>query len=315
MHTNRVLPSTIDRNRTGRLVKADIPVTPPQRADRHSRWEDTFPRKHLLAIMRAFAKSLFEVRPIRGKIEYYRVLIAALALSIINRAPVHPSSLLKQDVWVAHRGCLYLLTTQTVFGYYLHAFEPATSKILDGLRGATFLDIGANVGQYTVPLSRSFKRVIAVEPNPLAVEILKENLARNDIRNVDVIPKAVTAVSGLVSLYRGGYLTTWNTREGKATGITVQSVTLDELLQQCGNVDLLKMDIEGAEREVLSSSEGLKKVSRISVAGTSSELKQVRSLLEGLGFHVSIPQSSWGIEENAYAVPRDHAQPARIGET
>ena len=52
---------------------------------------------------------------------------------------------------------------------------------------AVALDIGANIGNHSVFLARHFKEVVAFEPNPVALHLLRANLLANGIRNVKVI--------------------------------------------------------------------------------------------------------------------------------
>ncbi|MFI9589924.1 FkbM family methyltransferase [Nonomuraea sp. NPDC052265] len=56
--------------------------------------------------------------------------------------------------------------------------------------GSAFLDVGAHVGHYALRMARAFTRVIAVEPNPVALRALRLNLQLNDIENVDIHPVA-----------------------------------------------------------------------------------------------------------------------------
>jgi len=56
-----------------------------------------------------------------------------------------------------------------------------------------FLDIGANIGAYSVALSSQFAEVIAFEPNPIVANILRANLAQNRCRNVKVVEQALGA--------------------------------------------------------------------------------------------------------------------------
>ncbi|TMR92597.1 FkbM family methyltransferase [Nonomuraea basaltis] len=56
--------------------------------------------------------------------------------------------------------------------------------------GLAFIDVGAHVGHYTLRMAEAFARVIAIEPNPAALQTLRLNLQLNDIGNVDVHPVA-----------------------------------------------------------------------------------------------------------------------------
>jgi 23S rRNA (uracil1939-C5)-methyltransferase len=67
-----------------------------------------------------------------------------------------------------------------------YLLEELVSKSLKAASGSKALDLFSGVGLFTVPLSRNFERVVAVEENPNAVSDLGENLRTNDCPNVEV---------------------------------------------------------------------------------------------------------------------------------
>src|SRR5690606_24196983 len=54
-----------------------------------------------------------------------------------------------------------------------------------------FVDLGANIGAYTVPLARYASRVVAIEPNPEMLDRLSTNLVASEVYNVAVVPAAI----------------------------------------------------------------------------------------------------------------------------
>jgi FkbM family methyltransferase len=75
-------------------------------------------------------------------------------------------------------------------------YEPLElSLVLNWLRpGAVFVDVGANIGCYTLPAADivgSAGRVIAIEASPRVLPYLDQNLAMNDARNVEIVRRAV----------------------------------------------------------------------------------------------------------------------------
>ena len=252
--------------------------------------------------MKGFIWSWLRVKPVEGKPEYYRALFLATVVTIFRREASHPSKFLTKEVWVEYGGLEYLLTRETVFGYYLHLFELRTADILCSLSGDVFVDVGANVGQYAVPLAKRFRTVVAVEPNPGAIEILQRNLARNRLTNVRVISKAVSSARGFVLLYEGEYLSTWGLNRTEARNVRVESITMDDLLEEFERVDLMKVDIEGQESRVLLSAQGLGKVRHLSFAGLSPARLELEAKLRGLGFSLRFPRSPSQVEENVDAI-------------
>jgi FkbM family methyltransferase len=244
------------------------------------------------------------VHPSDKTADYFAAIFRSLARSLIEFAPKNPAEYLQADgIWIRFRGYEYHLTHETVFGYYLHLFEPETATLLEHASGDTFLDVGANVGQYSIPLSSHFRRVVAVEPNPVAARILLENIERNRIKNIQVITKAVTPKrgSGRAFLQPGRFLTTFRIEEQSQSGIAVPTITLDELLIECGQVDLLKVDVEGMELSLLTGAEELERVKQISVACCGGEFESLNAHLASHRFRTFVPKSSWGVEENAFS--------------
>jgi FkbM family methyltransferase len=242
------------------------------------------------------------VKPLEGKLEYYRALFLGAVVTLFKRQVSHPSRFLRKEVWVEYGGLKYLLTRQTVFGYYLHLFELRTADILCSLTGDVFIDVGANVGQYVVPLAKKFRTVVAVEPNPGAIEVLLRNLARNRLTNVRIISKAISSTRGYVLLHEGEYLTTWGLNQTGARNVRVESITVDDLLGEFEKVDLMKVDIEGQESRVLLSAQGLGKVRHLSFAGLSPTRLELEAKLRDLGFSLRHPYSPWQVEENVDAI-------------
>jgi len=208
---------------------------------------------------------------------------------------------LSGDTWVKFDGLFYLLTPETLFAYYLHSFEPHTAQEILRAEGDVFLDIGANVGQYALPLARRFDRVVAVEANPAAVAVLERNLERNGIRNVEIIQRAVRPASGKVRLYAGDVMTTWNVRDPSDHWIEVESISLDEILERFEHVSLINIDIEGIEASVLASSKLLKKVDTISVSILPTDIPGLGGFLVSHGYELSQPPSLFRSEENYFA--------------
>lgn len=123
--------------------------------------------------------------------------------------------------------------------------------------GRTFIDIGAHVGTWTINLAKYFDRVIAFEPDPRAWNSLKKNLELNNIKNVEVIPKAVSNKTGHTQFnlfYNPATNTMMNpTMMGRTDlpidQLQVETVSIDEFVESRGidDVDFIKVDAEGAE--------------------------------------------------------------------
>lgn len=123
-----------------------------------------------------------------------------------------------------------------------------------------FVDVGANIGYFTCLVGSRIGpygsgRVIAVEPNPRCVALLKRNLAINwSLCPVDIEAVGASDRTGAASLAIPENRSA-NAHLGAAVGdrnaITVPIQRLDQLLENVSRVDLLKIDVEGHERSVL----------------------------------------------------------------
>jgi FkbM family methyltransferase len=130
--------------------------------------------------------------------------------------------------------------------------------------GAVAIDIGASLGEWTLPLARAVGpagRVLAVEPLPRSAAALGATLAANSLRQVRVIGCAVGAKDGsgtlVVPMVTSAHIDTGTARIGAASGghqaLNVCLRTLDSLAAEFGldRVDMIKIDVEGHERRVL----------------------------------------------------------------
>ena len=127
------------------------------------------------------------------------------------------------------------------------------------IQGGVLIDIGANVGLFTLLLADRIKDAILFEPNALAVNRARENLELNNLA-YEIQATALSEREGEIFLEdRGGVDTENRTmRDPKDTPFPVRKVpctTLDSVLReridQLGGVDIIKIDVEGHEGEVL----------------------------------------------------------------
>lgn len=115
---------------------------------------------------------------------------------------------------------------------YARMFEAWDRYRIEGVRkGDTVLDLGANIGSFTLPAAKVAKRVVAVEP--IFHELLKRNIELNSLENVNVVPCAIgtnLADAGLTVPFR------------------VEEISLTKILEKVGEkIDVIRMDIGGAE--------------------------------------------------------------------
>ena len=130
--------------------------------------------------------------------------------------------------------------------------------------GMTVVDIGANIGYFTVIFSKLVGengRVFAFEPEPENLTYLNENIAANQCKNVEVAPIALADKKGQVDFFvpertrsTSSMVASNLIYEKGAKRISVGTESLDEFLsgKQVSQVDFIKIDVQGAESIVFS---------------------------------------------------------------
>jgi FkbM family methyltransferase len=164
-------------------------------------------------------------------------------------------------------------------------------------KDTVFVDVGAYMGLYTVYACRRARRVLAVEPNPMALAYLKANVALNNCHNTIVVPKAASDKRGVVKLRiprpaRRGHIPTtasivWSFEE--TLEIDVETDTLDNIVDEAGldTVDFVKIDIEGAEGLVVKGAERTLRKSRTILIEIWPENTWIISYLQALGYKLA----------------------------
>ena len=118
--------------------------------------------------------------------------------------------------------------------------------------GDLVFDVGSHHGLHAVFLARRPVHVVAIEPNPLNIKCLRQNVELNNLQNVVIRQTAVGNTRGSVSLPLdsgdGGILLD---RSKSLPTVDVELLPLDELVSQYGMPSLLKIDVEGFEARVL----------------------------------------------------------------
>ena len=170
-----------------------------------------------------------------------------------------------------------------IFTDELYYFEPSTPQPL-------ILDCGANIGMSVAYFREKYPqaRIIAFEADPAIGRILTKNLEENGVRDIEVVNKAVWIDEAGVSF--GSEAADSSSIFSKEARNVVPSVRLRDYLLRETQIDLLKIDIEGAETAVLEDCrDALTNVRRMfiefhSYIGHPQTLAQVIDILEKNGF-------------------------------
>jgi FkbM family methyltransferase len=156
---------------------------------------------------------------------------------------------------------------QTVLPYWIGRYETGVvESILQTIRrlapGSVMMDIGANLGFYTVLAATALREqgagmVYSFEPNPPMFAELEKNVSLNDFTNVKLENIGIGDVNAEMPLFVKDYGPTVSSlRDMKGTltdQVNIHVTTLDEYASshRIENVGLLKVDVEGSELLVL----------------------------------------------------------------
>jgi FkbM family methyltransferase len=150
------------------------------------------------------------------------------------------------DAW------MFASTYEPIFRRRIYHFPARNSR-------PRILDCGANIGLASIYWARAFPEatITAFEPDPANTAFLRDNLAAAGATNVTVIEAAVWVSDGAIELSRtdadaghvGSRIVEGESSGSDQAGISVPTVRLREYLSD--PIDFLKLDIEGAETDVV----------------------------------------------------------------
>lgn len=126
--------------------------------------------------------------------------------------------------------------------------------------GDTAYDIGANLGYVSLSLAKQVGpsgQVVAFEPVPRNIELLRQNIELNGIRNIRLLEVAASDKNGEAVIRLAENLATaslvWHRNNPAATALSIKTVALDDLVAagDLAQPTFVKIDVEGAEGAVL----------------------------------------------------------------
>jgi FkbM family methyltransferase len=200
----------------------------------------------------------------------------------LPRFEVHTVQLLGKPFQIADSISFYASYREIFINEIYRFHSPHSAPLI--------VDCGANCGVSVIYFKSLFPeaKIIAVEADPEIFALLKWNVASHGLTNVTLINQAIAVGTEQVTFHREGadagrihHLSSAKER------ITVRAISLDQLLAE--PVDLLKVDIEGAETDALLACQRLNTVSQLMVeyhsfADAPQSLHEVLDRLAGAGF-------------------------------
>lgn len=194
-----------------------------------------------------------------GRLPLVQRIYRFLYYHLISKAAPLPPLLMEVE---GHK--MYVSATSIDFapssarrGFYEKYETDLFKKIVKN--GMVVVDIGANIGYYTLiaaELVGKNGKVFAFEPEPQNYALLVRNIEVNGYKNVVPVQKAVSDKVGTTRLYLSpdgntGWHRIYDSHNGWDS-IEIETVTLDEFFKDKeGEIDIIKMDVEGAELTIL----------------------------------------------------------------
>ncbi len=221
-----------------------------------------------------------------------------------------------------------------MFGVYEPASMPRLLRLAQQLNAEqpTFVDVGANLGFYSIAFafSRNGARVLACEPGPAAAALCERNVAsvsgtlRTRGSSIELIRAAVTSQPGealFTVSHDLGHSSLLEVENFQAGSITVRATTVAELCTErsISRVDVCKIDVEGAELDVIHGMAPLLQRGAVSLlqievnrplwARSGRAPRDLVELLHEYGYSLPAEQSplvgrtDWTIEDLIFLAP------------
>lgn len=197
---------------------------------------------------------------------------------------------------VRSNGALFRLNYKNFVDRQIAFYDDYEQRQLDYLMSEltridadTFLDIGANIGFYSIIIAKSdlTADIIAFEPDARNVERFNENAVLNDLADdLNLYPLLVSDRTGELDFQLGSDTSTGQSKVSESGGISVQSVSIDDFLSLKDKNLGIKIDVEGHELAVLK---GMKRTLQdnnclLQIEIFGDNLSQATELLSKLGY-------------------------------
>ncbi len=173
------------------------------------------------------------------------------------------------------------------------------------------LDLGGNIGLHSIVMSRCGYNVKVFEPDPVHFDKLVENLSLNNCTNVVPIKAAVSNENGTAEFVRvlgnttSSHIKGSKVPYGDLETFSVQMINLKDILDQ---VDLIKMDVEGHEKDLLLSmnKRDFENCDIIVEIGSTENANSVFNYLQKIGINSFSQKTGWEKVKCIKDVPVSH---------
>jgi len=144
--------------------------------------------------------------------------------------------------------------------YTMGMYERNTVKQLIKLAkpDMTFVDVGTNIGAYTLNLAPHVKQCYSFEPNPRTLKYLNANVKLNDFKNIEVVPMGLSDKDEELDIHIQSLgSSSFNKHQQLGDSERVKLTTIDKYTEQhnIDRIDMIKIDVEGHEMKCLLGGE------------------------------------------------------------
>ncbi len=162
------------------------------------------------------------------------------------------------------------------------------------------VDVGANIGYYTLLMAKKCKKVYAIEPDKKCFEILKKNVEENNLKNVVLINKAASNKKEnrfLIKDEENQGNSRISEMRNEKIDTRIMTETLDNMLINEQYISLIKVDTQGFEPEVIKGAKKIIKRDKptLFLEYTPGEYKDNKMIY----FLKNIYQNIWSINDFA----------------
>jgi len=176
---------------------------------------------------------------------------------------------------------------------------------------SVMIDVGANIGQICLPAAKYAKHVHAFEPNAQNFAVLERNIRANPFINVTANHSAVSNSDTPITIYvprtyNTGAISAYPDDAWEADTETVPTVRLDDYCANFASVDLIKIDVEGAELDVLEGARTILQHQRpvVFMEVTQSILHRAnRSVQDVLDYFAPLNYQLFRIDQRGELIP------------
>lgn len=120
---------------------------------------------------------------------------------------------------------------------------------------SVILDLGGNIGLFSIYFSPIVKKVISVEPTPKHLDVYKELLNNLNIKNIELVEGAVSSTQEKIRFLLHSHNTTMNSivrhKNYNSSMIEVDGYTISNIIKDHEKIDFCKIDIEGYENVLI----------------------------------------------------------------